>query len=137
MEQEAKYQLTLTMKQLKVVEEALDLYTRVGMGQTEIVKETLFNLFYSDFKKITHEQWDKIKQLCDEIKNVLFDFASGQSYGIANKEVNDKAKIAYDLDKTIQKQIAADDNHRQISVWHHGNILHLGSEILAKIEKIL
>ena len=128
-----KYQLTLTMKQLKVVEEALDLYSRVGIGQTEIVKEVLFRFFY-DAKKLV--QWEKIKCLCDEIKHTLFGFVSGQSYGIAQKEVDDRVKIAYDLDKTIQKQIATDDQHSQMSVWHHGNILHLGSEPLAKIEKI-
>ena len=126
-----KFSMSLTLKQLKILEDALDLYTRVGIGQLEIIGEKLNTLFPSG--KHATIPWKLKEKYLNKIKMEFFEFQSGQSYGIGHQKVSDKAKIGYDLQKTIQKTIAEKDDHNRMSVWHDGNILKLGSEPLAKI----
>ncbi len=53
--------------------------------------------------------------------------------GIANANVHKDVKTMYDLEKSIQKGVATAENHGSWSVWHDGDILHLGDEPVAKV----
>jgi len=127
------YNLTITHKQLRIMERALDLYIRVGIGQFEALIDSLEYLFPETMKH--QSAYILREQYTDKLKNLIFDFHSGGSYGISNPSISDEAKIAYDMDKVIQKMIAVIEDHHNGSVWHHGDLLHLGSEPSAKIEE--
>jgi len=127
-----KTEMEVSKKQLLIIEKALDLYLRVGIGQVEIVAEILNEMFPEKTKDVS--QWDMKKKYLDPMKEELFGLSGGGSFGICNDVVSDNAKIAYDLNKTIQKFIATKDNHSETSVWHDGNLLKLGSEPVVVIK---
>ena len=125
------YKIKINLNQLRILEKALDIYMRIGIGQIECVAEALGDLglleIYTPLD--VREKWFNI------IKKELLGFASGASFGIPNPQVSDKAKIAYDMNKTIQKCISDTFKEKTIGVWSDGNILHLGSEPFIKIKK--
>jgi hypothetical protein len=57
------------------------------------------------------------------------------SFGIANKEVHDSGKIAYDLECVVRKLLAELNNHEVWSVWRNDPMC-LGSEPLAVAEPL-
>lgn len=126
--------LHLTDKQIKVIISALDNYSRIGIGQLEdianIIQELHPKLTQHDFIS-----YDIKKSYLDPLKEKLWGFKYGASYGITNEKVHNNAKIAYDIQKTLQLYIAAKENHMKGSVWFDGNLLHLGSEPLATISE--
>lgn len=128
----SKYKLEVTTKQLQIIEEALDQYTRVGIAQLEIVAENIVRFFPDNGLNY----WGLRENCFDPIKQKLFGYGSGASHGIGSPKVSDRAKIGYDLQKTIQKALAEEEKHHESSVWHHGNILHLGSEPVAKCSPV-
>jgi len=127
-----KVNLTLTEKQLHIIEDAIDLFIRVGIGQLGIVLEKLEFLFPEQMKE--QRSYDLKREFTDKMKEKIFDFAAGANFGISSPHVCDNVKIGYDLQKVIQKHIAVENNHDKYSVWHDGPMLHLGSEPIAEIE---
>jgi hypothetical protein len=132
-----KVNLTLTRQQLRLIESALELYMRLGIGQLEIVGEKLLmELFYKMFK----DRYSSSKEIEDKflrpMKQEMFGFGPGASFGISSDKVHDGVKIGYDLQKVIQKHIATVEDHHKYSVWHDGPMLHLGSEPIAEISEI-
>ena len=112
----------LTDKQAKVLIEALDLYSRVGMQQLEAVGTAMQWNFGYDV--------DIEKEIAG-IKVKLGQPVNG-SWGIASPKVHDKAKIAYDAECVIRQNIAKRESHPKYSVWHR-NPMHIGSEPLLTI----
>ena len=131
------FQVNYTKKQLRVIEQALNLVTRLGLGQIDCVGEFL-DYHNCDKKKDPKfpSYWDLRNKYFDPMKKDLFGFESGASYGVGNKEVHDDSHIAYDMQKAIQKVIAIEENHDSSSVWHNGDILHYGSEPHIEIKKV-
>jgi len=128
-----KYKIELTLNQLKIIESTLNLYLRIGIGQFGEIAYAVTKLF----PKVTnHFNLSEIKTWFETASQTLFKFQNGENFGIAQKEVSVKAKDSYDMIKTIQKVIAAEEKHHKHSVWHNGNILKLGKEPLIKIEEV-
>lgn len=130
------FQISFTKKQLRVLESALNLVTRLGLGQIDCVGEFLDH--HANRKKNPNfpSYWDMRNDVFDPLKKKLFGFEGGASYGVGNPEVHDDSHIAYDIQKTIQKTIATEEKHESHSVWHNGDILHYGSEPRIKITKV-
>ena len=132
MHEENKYNISLNHQQLRVIERALDLYSRVGIGQFEIVAEAIFCLLTDRMKD--KNNWEITQKFLDSMK-VCLGFPVNGSLGITCEEVSDDAKIAYDMEKVIQKKIATVEDHEQYSVWHRGS-MHLGSQQDIEIKDI-
>lgn len=131
---EKTYTITLNHTQLRVLEEALDLHSRLSIGQVEIVTEFLSNHFFDAFKEkgITH--WEIKQQYIDPLKEKLFGFGQGASYGVGHDKNPEVGRISYEMCKKCQNTIAKEDNHKTYSVWHH-EPLKLSKEPLITIEE--
>ena len=130
---EKKVSIEMNMNQAKLLIRALDLYSRIGIGQIEEI-ENLFRFHYSDEEYYNSEKSMEIERLLHEVKFEMFGLASNASYGITNDKVPDDFKVAYDMIKSLQRPIAIEENHHDFSVWRDGNILHLGSEEFIKVK---
>ena len=96
-----KIELEMDERYLQTMLCALDLYSRILMGQTENIA-TVFG-WHSD-KEFSMR---KLRELCDEIKTIAFpDLSSAASYGIAEAETPDVAKLAYELRRVLEHDFA-------------------------------
>lgn len=117
-----KLQLNLSANQANLLQKALDLYIRVGIGQLEAVAEVVNEL---------HDVGDSqnySRELFVEIKKEILDLPRNGNHGITNDKVSKNTKTSFDLLKAIEKGIATAEEHGGHSVWHDGDILHLGQE---------
>jgi hypothetical protein len=97
----SKYNLSLTKKQAQVIEKALEIMTRMGIGQIDSAVDLCYLFNMKDPKKV--------RSLCNELKKELTGFESNTSWGIHNKEVSDDYRIAFDIRQVIQHQIFNDE----------------------------
>ena len=99
--------LKLTEKQAEVVVAALDLYSRILIGQTEEV-ERVYRWLPGD--RLSLKKLQTAKHLLDDVKHVLWGFLPGSSYGIHHPDVHDDARKAFDLQQVIRNTIARTKN---------------------------
>jgi len=97
-----KITITLSDKQANVLVGALDLYSRILIGQLENVEEVL-RFSYHD---LSLDKLTQVKGLFDAAKSLLFGFGGGASYGIHNHKVPDAARQAFDLLQGIRNTVA-------------------------------
>ena len=92
--------LTLSRKQAKVIQAALDSYSRLKCGQVAYAIEHL-NMDRPTDEWLSRDQVDEIENFVREraFKDAL---SKGHYYGVRSHEVSDKARIAYDLIQTIR-----------------------------------
>ena len=92
-----KYMLEIDSTQASVLINALDLYSRIHIGQfTEILKPFRFS------KKVEIKDVRAAEHMLDAVKFLLTGFEYGVSYGIHSEEVSDDARVAYDLQQVIR-----------------------------------
>lgn len=101
-----KIKIECNKRQLGVIQEALDIYSRVKMGQfKEICRlwehDTKIYERYKDVQKIE----DKIMEIRDLVYPELRDYAH---FGIYNDKCPEDSKIAYDLIQVMRYVIAWD-----------------------------
>jgi hypothetical protein len=94
--------LRLTEKQATVITTALDLYSRVLIGQVENVEEVL----RWTYPKLSTEKLQTARLLLNSVKDVLWGFSPGASHGIHNPEVQDNARQAFDLLQVVRNGVA-------------------------------
>ena len=94
--------LKLTEKQAAVVVAALDLYTRVLIGQVEMVEEVL----RWTYPGLSAEGLQQARDLMKSVKEQLWGFGPGASHGIHSPAVHDNARKAYDLLQVVRNGIA-------------------------------
>jgi hypothetical protein len=128
-----KYNLKLTHKQLRVIETALDLYARIGIGQLEIIAEKLNSEFFIHDSK-TPTEWKKELNIDNAKENMGLD--NGSNFGIGNDKVSENSNIAYEIDKVIQKKIAEVEEHQKYSTWYNGVVCRYSKEPIAEIEEV-
>lgn len=99
------YNLIINKEQAEVLITALESYSRMMIGQIDYALEPLrFN------NKIKADP-KRLQQLCDEIKFLFTPFEQrGASYGIYSHEVDDSARVAYDIKKVIEHRLSFDRN---------------------------
>ena len=96
------YTLTMSEEQAQVVVRALDLYTRIGIGQFE----EIFRVYDPKGELRNHSG---ASGLMNSIKNIVGHPANG-SHGIHHPEVRDEFRAAYDVQQVIRNRIAFDKN---------------------------
>ncbi|MAE81284.1 MAG: hypothetical protein CMB80_01020 [Flammeovirgaceae bacterium] len=126
------YNLKLSPEHARIVVAALDLYSRIGMGQFEEIPA----IFRLD-RRIDRDQLDTVRQLVDAIKETLFQLPPNASFSICSeKDVLPDYRTAYDIECVLRQQVATIEKHHKMSVWH-GDPLHTNKDIpLVKCEVI-
>jgi len=95
--------LKLTEKQATVVVAALDVYSRILIGQTENVEHVLT---WAYMEKISLRKIEEARALLNRVKHVIWGFHPGESFSILNDEVHDEARQAYDLMQVVRNGVA-------------------------------
>jgi hypothetical protein len=102
--------------QLKIIQDALENYTRLGIGQLEVVLSDLGFKTYEQFKDNIQElHKDETKQAIKTLKFKLFKKSFGASHSIHSSEVHENFKVAYDLYSTIQDKLSSGKGNIEIN----------------------
>lgn len=100
--------IEMTEEQARVVEQALDLYSRLGSGQWEVLVEFL----HRHFQFNGHTTAD-VRDYAHRIKRLLWDLPSNGNLGIMNRETPSECRESYDILQVIRKGL---HDHRMRSV---------------------
>lgn len=92
------YNLKLNETQARIICNALDLYTRVGMGQLEAIGHEMWHFGKS---QAFHEK-------LPDFKKAVTGFDRGSSYGIHQKETPEHCRTAYDIIQVVRHKLAWD-----------------------------
>jgi hypothetical protein len=95
-----KVTITCSIEQASVISEALDLYSRVLMGQFDNLGWTLALRYNFDV--------DAAAKLLNELKYVIFPELprGGAYYGIIHPRLHEDSRIAYDIHQVIRQKLA-------------------------------
>ena len=106
---EKTYTFEVNENQLHVLRAALDNYARMGMGQLDVsVAEFLRNKFYDDswdeqldpvYERVTKR--NKVDQLVNRLKDLIFGHPPNGSWGISNEKVPKDCREAYDIRQIV------------------------------------
>ena len=102
-----KYTLELTRKQLQVVQEALEFFSRFTAGQLNHLPPSLeaylWGKWDTDAFVERREEW---KIALDLVKKRMFDLHPNESIAIGSPKLLEEAKIAYDIYRPILERFA-------------------------------
>jgi hypothetical protein len=118
--------LEISDKQAHVIIEALDVYSRIGMGQLEAVPHLISS------HALGVDAWSIIDRFTDPMKRELFGHPPGGSYSIVSGNVPVPFQIAYEMQCVIRKDIASREDYQKLSVWHDGP-MSISGEPFAKV----
>lgn len=117
--------LNVTEEQLKLIQTALDFYSRVGMGQFTVIKEHptfekhLMNEFKDEDGNIDFHRYHEVREDVDthltQGRNLLyneFNIGRNGSWGIHNEKVDDSCRDAYDLVQVIRHEFWKNNPNR-------------------------
>jgi hypothetical protein len=117
--------LHLTEEQLRLVQRALDFYSRVGIGQFEEIKNhpTFSNHLQNEFKdesgKTDYGRYHDVRDVVDSIlvqpRNMLCndpELPRHGSWGIFNPDVDESCRVAYDIIQVIRHEFWKADSDR-------------------------
>lgn len=99
---EQQFVLTLTASQAQTLVEALDMFSRIGIGQIHEV-ENVVTRYGMDRKEHNYEA---VRNALDFVRRELMGFEPGGSYGIFHKKVHNVFKDAWDLQQVIRYVLA-------------------------------
>jgi DNA modification methylase len=128
--------LTVTEEQLRLIQQSLDFYSRVGIGQFERIKEhpTFESHLYNEFKdengKTDYSKFHSVRDEVDEIftqaKRLLYNQQSATKnggWGINHYNVDDSCRDAFDLVQVIRHEFwKKNPNRSDITVDSHINL---------------
>jgi len=128
-----KYQLTISEKQANVITMALELFTRIGLGQLERI---LDHPQYS--RKIINDNisYEETKELLYKVKSVLTGYDRYASYGIGNENVHESCIVSYDITQVIRHRLIWDKKPEGGITTDFEEPTQFSNEELAKIEAI-
>jgi hypothetical protein len=131
--------LHLTEEQLRLVQTALDFYSRVGIGQFEEIKNhpTFTNHLRNEFKdengKTDYGRYHEVRDIVDTIlvqpRNMLLGdlkLPKNASWGIHNPDVDESCRVAFDIIQVIRHEFWKADSDR--SEWTVDSSVHLHTE---------
>lgn len=125
------YKIELGEKELRLISQALDLYSRLGLFQFEKLDD------HTDIQKFI---WDKDLQQEFEWKitplKALFGYPINGSRGIFNKEVSDTSKIMCDMHQTIRHELwkNQEDRLQFVTSAHPADICRIAKIDLPKFK---
>ena len=104
---EAKVTIEVTLDQAKVLVKALDLYTRMGIGQVEEIGSLIrHGVIPREVSMVDH---DKIHSAVNLLKDSVGLPWNG-SYGLGHEKVSLSTHRAYEMEKVIDKAISVYQN---------------------------
>lgn len=109
--------LTVSEEQLRLIQRALDFYSRVGIGQFNVIKEHptfeahLHNEFKDENGKTDYGKYHSVRDAVDMMlvqpRNMLYNedsIGKNGSWGIHHPNVDDSCRDAYDLIQVIRHE---------------------------------
>jgi hypothetical protein len=130
------YHLSLTERQARVITEALDLFSRIGMGQLEEIAHILGSYTKpSESSSLLPERLEEVKRLAREASNVW----TGNHFGcrgISSEEIGDTFRVAWDLHQVIRHRLAWDRNPKGGLQVSFDTPMKYSQEPLAIIKKV-
>lgn len=130
MKKEKLIQITVTENQAQLINHALDLYSRLATGQFKAIRN-----HWGIDKMLWEKQkddyyYDVGEEELKALRNKLFQFEDNQdlnySYGIHNQEVDNSARVAFDILQVIRHELwKSNPNRSQITV---DSSVHLTSD---------
>lgn len=121
------YVLTLNDKQAHHLIAAIDLYTRMHLGQLEELASVL-----PSSHPVLKPPCEGFRTALGVIKTEYLNLAPNASKGISHGDLATGVKIAYDIESVLRAAVAKTEKHEVWSTWH-GPPLHLGAEPLATV----
>lgn len=101
--------INLTDEQAYVLIDALDLYTRVHLGQFEEVANVAleYNICREgDEGDSEPEDFHDLREAIGRLKWMHCGFPQNGSHGIHNKKVHEHGKMCYDMQKVLRRHLA-------------------------------
>jgi hypothetical protein len=131
-----RYTLHLTEKQARVIVNALDLYSRIGMGQ---LKEVAYVLRAQNIGAKTdaeiQEHSDQINIIRDRLEALSRYWMNGPGYhSIASQKISDVFRVAWDIQQVVRHRLAWDRNPKGDITVDFDNALKTSKEPLPQIE---
>ena len=109
-----QYALTANENQLRVLINALDFYSRIGMGQLEELVHTA--KFNNVFPKEGSIDVELVAERIVKALKPLLGFPADGHFSITNKNVIDDYRIAWDIQKVVRHQLWLDNTDRNEAV---------------------
>lgn len=103
-----RYQLDLTKEQAITVMQALDLYSRIGMGQIREVVYHCANSEHDPLKRAAARR--QAEPLLDDAARVLTDLPAGSYFAISAPQIDNSNRRAYDIQQVIRHRLAWDES---------------------------
>lgn len=110
-----KYVVELNTEQMHVVCEALDLYSRMGMGQLDVaVEEFVRTKFYQryyekpDPRATGKRRGEAVREAVNVIKSLVFGHAPNASWAIRSQRVPIRCREAFDILQQLRRPLAED-----------------------------
>lgn len=101
-----KIQMVVSPEQAHVLQGALELYTRLGLGQFEYVGEVISSGHVTPKDDILNTDClDEINEHLIQIKE-LMGHSFSSSYGVSSKQVSKHAKSSYEINKLLGNALA-------------------------------
>ena len=117
--------ITLTEEQLRLVQSALEFYSRVGIGQFEVIKEhpTFEKVLRKEFKdkegNVDYGRYHEVRESVDimlvQPRNMLLNdltLPKAGSWGIYNPDVDESCRVSYDILQVIRHEFWLADPDR-------------------------
>lgn len=128
------YHLEMTERQAQIIINALELYSRIGMGQLQEVAYVLRSNSVPGF--INFNALDKVESLTREASSYWMNFSGGY-HGISSNKINDSFRVAWDLQQVIRYRLAWDRNPEGGIQVHFDEPYKTSKEDLAIIKKVI
>jgi len=100
------YKLLINEDQLYIIQSALECYSRLGIGQLEMVFASLGFKTYGQFKNSVHLLQDpEVKNAINVLKFKLFEMVFPTARSMNSDRVHKDFKAAHDLYQAISKRV--------------------------------
>lgn len=130
-----KYRLTIDEAQADAIVAALDLYSRLASGQYERLADFVLD---SPAKEPAQgwSEWHRDNDIRIKLlKELHFQLPLNASYSIFSEMVPLQARMCYDVQQVIRKQLATDRNTSKHHFDHNAFMSTSGHEFVAKISE--
>lgn len=129
------YQLTITAEQAHVIQKALELFSRVHMGQLDPVAYILCS--YRQIRELREEDLGLIHRFLRSVEPTATGLDPGGYWGIFSGKVQDTARVAWDLQQVVRHRLAWDREPRGGIYVDFDPPMRSSSEPLASIRREL
>lgn len=121
-----------------VLSKALDLYSRIGMGQYSEIMDIEFSPLGADGKPMQCSTWsDKLGRMLDEISRTRLGFlGTGTYHGINSNYISDRFRVAWDLHQIVRHQLWKDRGEKPTHCVDSSIFLTSCKERPAEISKV-